>query len=332
MEVQRYNAHDERALAFLAQNSHSFFTTLKWFRVLEDGFKAPVNLYCLEDQGVIHSVLPGVVFDLGIIRMFYSSIPYGGFEGPADPDSKALALFEKAIRKDSIHVIRIGRTITGDVPTMAGFQRREAFTHLVHLEDTDEERIWKGYKQRVRRDVRKAEKSGLYVEELISPDQIEAIYRLYYQTMRRNQAYITWTRDALYGIYEHLVKEGRAKIILAKKDDEIAAAIILLLSRDTVYYFFSASSEKHFQYCPNDLLVHHSICLALREGRKFFDLMTSRKDDEALMHFKEKWGAEKLPFLFFEKKLAKVRPLLWDQLWKAANTRLGASLLRVLKR
>ena len=331
MFVYKRSLEDPEVLRFLLENSTCFFNRKEWFRVLEEGFKVPVSSYCLEEGGKIYLALPGMIFNFGIVKMFYSNIPYGGFVGDFQLIPGALSLFEKSLKKDGIQLIRIGRNFNNPFPDLDGYKRQFAFTHLLNLDGMTGEQLWSGYKKRVRRDIRKAERSGIYLEEISAPAEIEEVFTLYNQTMRRNVAYTTWTKKSFYSIYEHLVKQGKAKMILAKKDGKIAAGIILLFSEDTVYYFFSASSEKYFQYCPNDLLVHHAIGLTIREGKKYFDLMTSREDDGALMSFKEKWGSQKYPFLFFEKSLSLLGPWIWNQAWKIANSKWGASLIRSIR-
>jgi len=272
-----------------------------------------------------------MIFNFGIVKMFYSNIPYGGFIGDFQLIPQSLSLFESSLKKDGVQLIRIGRGFNSPFPDLEQYQQQVAFTHLLNLEGMTEQKLWEGYKKRVRRDIRKAEKSGIYLEEISAPAEIEEVFTLYHQTMRRNVSYTTWTKRSLYSIYEHLVRSGEAKMVFGKKEGKVVAGIILLFSDDTVYYFFSASSEKYFQYCPNDLLVHRAICLAIQENKKYFDLMTSRKDDHALMDFKEKWGAEKYPFTFFEKRLGLIRPWMWDQMWKAVNSKMGASLIRAIR-
>jgi hypothetical protein len=135
----------------------------------------------------------------------------------------------------------------------------------------------------------------------------------------------------LYVIYRDLAHQGQANILLAKLKDEIIAGIILLGSPETIYYFFAASAKQYLSLCPNDLLAHHGICLTIRKRRRYFDLMTSQKEDVALMNFKEKWGAQKYPFYFYEKSLTPIRPWLWKRVWGLMNTSIGAWLIRSLR-
>jgi hypothetical protein len=328
MTITRRSIEDQGVLLFLSENSSCFFNRIEWFHILQEGFKVPVVIYCLEKDGKIRLALPGMIFNFGIVKIFYSNIPYGGFVGDFELIPESLNLFEESLKKEGIGLLRIGRNFNNPFPDLNGYHQQIAFTHLLNLEKVTEEQLWNGYKKRVRRDVRKAERSGIYLEDLRFVNEIDQMFNLYYQTMRRNIAYTTWTKQSLYSIYNYLVKPGNAKMIFAKKDGEVIAGIILLFSIDTVYYFFSASSEKYFQYCPNDLLVHHAICLTIREGKKYFDFMTSRADDNALMSFKEKWGSQKYPFYFYEKTLNHSRVWLWRKAWWLINTPIGAQIIR----
>jgi hypothetical protein len=329
MIVCRRSAQDSKIHQFLLENSSSFYNKKEWFCILQEGFRAPVVCYCLEEDEKIYLALPGIILDFKIMKMFYSNIPYGGFVGGMEHLSTFLPLLEKSLKEDHIHSIRIAKDSKTQFPEPEGYPKEMAFTHLLDLDEMTEESLWESYKKRIRRDVRKAEKSGITVHEAIDLREIDILFDIYLETMKRNEAYNTWTKKALYAIYYHLVQKGEAKILLAKLKDEIIAGMILIFSLETTYYFFAASSQKNLSLCPNDLLVHHGICLTIVAKRRFFDLMASQREDIALMNFKEKWGAQKYPFYFYEKSLDPFRARLWKRVWWMMNTSAGAWLLRL---
>ena len=177
MIVSRRTIEDSEVLQFLCENSSCFFNREEWFRVLQEGFNIPVVAYCLEKDGKICLVLPGVIFNFGIVKMFYSNIPYGGFVGDFQLIPPSLPLFEKSVRKDGIHLIRIGKSFNDEFPGLDGYKQEIAFTHLLDLRGVNEEQLWKGYKKRVRRDIRKAEKSGISIHEAVDSEEIEVLFR-----------------------------------------------------------------------------------------------------------------------------------------------------------
>ena len=328
MIVSRRSAQDPEVHHFLLENSSSFYNKKEWFWVLQEGFKAPVVCYCFEEDEKIYLALPGIILDFKIMKMFYSNIPYGGFVGEMEYLSTFLSLLEKRLKEDHIHSIRIAKDSKTHFPEPEGYRKEMAFTHLLDVDEMTEESLWESYKKRIRRDVRKAEKSGIRIDEARDLKEVDILFDLYLETMKRNEAYNVWTRKMLHAIYHHLVKNGEAEFLLAKLKGEVIAGIILLFSPETVYYFFAASAQKHLSLCPNDLLVHHGICLTIRKGKRFFDLMTSHQKDVALMNFKEKWGAQKYPLDFYGKSLNPSRTWLWEKAMWIVNTSVGVQLVR----
>jgi len=328
MIVCRRSAQDPKVHPFLLQNSPSFYNNKEWFCVLQEGFNAPVVCYCLEEDEEIYLALPGIILDFKIMKMFYSNIPYGGFVGEMEHLSTFLPLLEKSLKEDHIHSIRIAKDSKTQFQDPEGYLKETAFTHLLDLDGMTEESLWENYKKRIRRDVRKAEKSGIRIYEATDLREVDILFNLYLETMKRNEAYNVWTKKMLHAIYHRLAEKGEAEFLLAKLKDEVIAGVILLFSPETVYYFFAASAQKCLSLCPNDLLVHHGICLAIRGGRRFFDLMTSREDDVDLMNFKEKWGAKRYPLYFYEKSLNPFRTWIGKRVWWLMNTSIGAQLIR----
>ena len=328
IKVERLNFDDEELVEFFERHSSLIFNRSEWSDVLREGLGSEVASYVLRKDGKIILALPGIILNLKILKMFYSNIPYGGFVGEMEHFHLFAELLEAKLKEDRIHCLRIGREYQTQFPEPKGYRRELAYTHILDVSQMTEDILWKNYKKRVRRDVRKAEKSSITIHEVTHPEEIDTLFNLYLQTMKRNEAYNVWTRQTLYAIYHRVVQKGWGKIFLARLKDEIIAGIILIFSPETTYYFFAASDQKYLSLCPNDLLVHQGICLTIQQGRKFFDLMTSQKDDVALMNFKEKWGAEKHPFYFYEKRLSPIRAWVWGGIWWLGNTSSGARCVR----
>jgi hypothetical protein len=332
IKVERLNFDHPELYEFLEKHSLLIFNRSEWSTVLKEGLASEVVSYVLRKDGKIILALPGIILNFKILKMFYSNIPYGEFVGEMEYFHQFVELLETHLRKEGIHCIRIGKEYQTQFPELKGYQKELAYTHILDVSQMTEDILWKSYKKRVRRDVRKAEKSGITIHEVTHPKEIDSLFNLYLQTMKRNEAYNVWTKQTLYAIYHRLVQKGWGKIFLAKLKDEIIAGIILIFSPETTYYFFAASDQKYLSLCPNDLLVHQGISLTIQYERKFFDFMTSQKEDVALMNFKEKWGAEKHPFYFYEKRLSPIRTWAWGGIWWLGNTSLGARFIRWWRR
>jgi len=332
IKVERLNFDHPELYGFLEKHSLLIFDRSEWATVLKEGLGSEVVSYVLRKDGKIILALPGIILNFKILKMFYSNIPYGEFVGEMEYFHQFVELLEAHLREEGIHCIRIGKEYQTQFPELKGYQKELAYTHLLDVSQMTEDILWKNYKKRVRRDVRKAEKSGITIHEPAHLQEIDSLFNLYLQTMKRNEAYNVWTKQTLYAIYHRLVQKGGGKILLAKLQDEIIAGIILIFSPETTYYFFAASDQKYLSLCPNDLLVHRGISLTIQDERKFFDFMTSQEEDVALMNFKEKWGAEKHPFYFYEKRLSPIRTWVWGGIWWLGNTSFGTRFLRWWRR
>ncbi len=59
--------------------------------------------------------------------------------------------------------------------------------------------------------------------------------------------------------------------------------------------------------------------------------MTTSFDDYALMHFKEKWGAKRIPFYTFEKDFSLFNTKIWDFLWRINEIKIGTYIFNKLQ-
>ena len=329
MKLERFSALDAKVLDFLDQYSNNFFCSKPWLHALQEGFKRPVVCYALMEGETILLALPGIWLDFKIAAIYHSNIPYGGFVGEKKFIPKFLELFEPGARKAGIHQVRITKTIFDDYPPPEGYRPQMGHQHVVNVEGMTHESLWAGYKKRVRRDIRKAEKSGVSLEEVKTPEQVDKILEIYLETMKRNHAVVNWNRRILRIFLEELFPQGHGKGYFAKKGGEYVAVIVLFFSKEIVHFLIGGSKAEYWEFCPNDFLIHHGISEAIERGKKYFDFMQSRMGDQDLMAFKDKWGAENHPFTIYEKDINPLRAKIWRKTWKIANTKIISSLLNL---
>jgi lipid II:glycine glycyltransferase (peptidoglycan interpeptide bridge formation enzyme) len=88
---------------------------------------------------------------------------------------------------------------------------------LVNVGGLTKKSLWAGYKKRVRRDVRKAEKSGVSLGEMKDAGQADQIFEIYLETMKRNHAVLDWNRRIIRISLEELFPQEYGKGYLAKQ-------------------------------------------------------------------------------------------------------------------
>ena len=75
--------------------------------------------------------------------------------------------------------------------------------------------------------------------------------------------------------------------------------MILLKFKNRVCYQYGASDENYLYLRPNHLLMWNAIQNACKEGFEYFDFGKSSIENEGLIEFKRRWGAEEFDITHF---------------------------------
>lgn len=310
---------------------HTFFETSVWAKIVKEGYGCDVYLVLLKENSRILLGLPAMLLNFKIIKLLFAYYPYGNFFGDLSLIPHFFTEFDKILGKYNIHRVRFAEKSNNSIMVPPEYKQCLSWQHILDLRDKNVESLWAGYKKRVRRDVRRAERSGITITAAENEEEIGQYYGLYIQTMIRNRAFRPHTKKLYNAIYQYLSKKEKAAFLLARLNGGIIGGLIVILVDDTAYYLGNASDVKYLKFCPNDLLLHSGIKLALSRNLKYFDFMTTSFGDDALMHFKEKWGTERLPFYTFERNLSLFRSNVWDILWKINEIKIGTYIFNKLQ-
>jgi hypothetical protein len=146
------------------------------------------------------------------------------------------------------------------------------------------------YPAKLRWAIRKANKSGARVEPA-GPECIASLQRLYEDTMHEKGA------PAYYGVHRlrilasDLAPADRGAIFAGVVNGEPAGMAAVIDSEITRHLIQVAVPKAYRNYRLSDLLVSNAIQDAFQRGKRYFDFMSTARDDAGLVQFKEKWGA-----------------------------------------
>jgi lipid II:glycine glycyltransferase (peptidoglycan interpeptide bridge formation enzyme) len=199
------------------------------------------------------------------------------------------------------------------------------------LRGFNKEKIWEGYKKNIRRDVRKAQKSGITVHGGDSRQDIHLFYKLYLASMERNRAMAKYPLHWFEAIYEIVTKKGLGAILIAELNRVAIAGVVLIYSSSSTHYFHNGSEYEFLKFCPNELLVHSSLEKAIEKGNSFFDFMGSDPKDLSLLRFKEKWGSQSMDLYTYVKDYHPFRCKIWELGKRWANSSVGSRLLKFVR-
>ncbi len=237
----------------------------------------------------------------GIFRSFTTrAVVYGSVLCSPDPDSQEalrllLLAYNKSV-KGKILFTELRNTV--DISSMQPVLNDCGFIHEEHLNffidltrPTDE--ILKSIRSNARRNIKKARKMGLVIEEVDNSDQIPAVYDLLKHVYKRLQVPLSGI-SLFQSSFEILYPKGMFKILVAKAEGEIIGALTLLINNGIILYWYTGVLRKFSAYRAADFLVWHTLEWGSQNGYRLFDFGGGGKPDEeyGVRDFKAKYGGD----------------------------------------
>lgn len=165
------------------------------------------------------------------------------------------------------------------------------YLHILDLSPTADQLFKSLHKDCVQRKVRRAEREQLEYQTGNTRPLIEAFYRLMILTRRKHQLPpqpIEW----FYNIAETMGDKLAVKA--AFKDGKEVAAILTLQHGKTMVYKYGASDQQFANMGGTPLLFWKAISEAKEAGLTALDLGRSDTDNEGLIDFKNRLGAQSM--------------------------------------
>lgn len=168
--------------------------------------------------------------------------------------------------------------------------------------DRDEEEILSGMRKTTRNLIRRAAKEGVKVKISKDPKEIEILYQLQMETVKR-QKFTPFSLAFFRNEFESFLVDNQARLFLAEYQGQIiSTALILFYGREAVYHY--AANSLSFPRIPASyLLVWEAIKEARKRGCKIFNFWGIAKTANprhpwaGLTMFKTGFGGERVDFL-----------------------------------
>lgn len=157
--------------------------------------------------------------------------------------------------------------------------------------------IWMNYEHKVRKNVKKAQNSGLEMCIEQSLDHIDGFLEIYYATMDRNQAadYYYFKRSYFEDIARLLPENYMYFHVM--KDGKVISTELVLCSKDYAYSFLGGTNQEYYAMRPNDFLKDAIIRWCNQTGRKFFVLGGGYRKEDGIYRYKRSFTkAPDVPF------------------------------------
>jgi CelD/BcsL family acetyltransferase involved in cellulose biosynthesis len=286
---------DARWQAFVARSaSASPFHDPAWTRVLSTAYGLRAFALLLQDEtaGAPFIVARGVTG-----RPAWISLPYTD-ELPLLADTpEAQERFVSELAAFGRHAGARRLDLRTSVDGLGWRRDARAVLHELELQE-DAEAVRRGFsKSQVVRNIKRAEREGVTVHSATGVDGMRAFYALHERTRRRQGVPVQpWRFFAL--IWEHMVAQGRATVLIAAHDGTPLAAALFLHQHGTTIYKFGASDPSGWDRRPNHAIFWQAIQQACARGDVRLDFGRTDLGQDGLRAFKSGWGAHERPLVY----------------------------------
>jgi hypothetical protein len=170
--------------------------------------------------------------------------------------------------------------------------------NIVRSLDLDEETLRMDFEHKVRKNIKKAQRSGLTVEFDLDGCRFDSFYSIYTATMDRREAsqsyyfpreYFEALHRGLAGqfLYAHTIREG-----------EILSTELVLASQNRLYSFLGGTHASAFELRPNDLLKFEIMRWGRENGKRDYVLGGGYSPGDGIFRYKQSFapnGARDFP-------------------------------------
>jgi FemAB-related protein (PEP-CTERM system-associated) len=310
----------------------------EWCSIIRAAYGHDPLYLSVQDDAGHGGLLPAFVVRRPLAGTIVTSMPFLDSGGPCASSAAHTELLLKYLLAEAARLeaeavdLRCTERLNVDVEPM-----QHKVNMVLTLTDRCEE-LWGKLDAAVRNQVRKAERSGLVVENG-GLRQLGEFYSIYARRMRD----LGSPAHALDFFREILISFGdRARVVLVRKDGEAIGGLVALSCKDTMVVPWASCVKEHFSLCPNMLLYWHTIRLACSAGFRRFDFGRSTRDS-GTYRFKRQWGAREVPLFWYTLPVASRRPVtlptidganllcgIWQRLPLAVTRQIGPHVRRYL--
>jgi len=261
----------------------------------------------LNDDGQIRAlVLPVYVTVLGgvLSPLTTRAVVYGSvLSTSGDEGHEALELLLRTYRQqmrgrllftELRNLSEVGES--GRILEQQGFAYEEHLNFLIDLNRPPLE-IWRSIRSNARRNIEKAKRSGVVIDEVATSADVAAAYSVLKDVYRRIQVPLP-DRSLFDRTLELLRPKGMLRLLLAKVGGHAIGALTLLLHKGSIYYWYTGTLREFASYRAGDFLVWHALEWGSQNGFHTFDFGGGGRPDEeyGVRDFKAKFGGQLVNF------------------------------------
>ena len=151
-----------------------------------------------------------------------------------------------------------------------GYKVGVAYDYIISL-DKGIDYVWQQFERKLRGDINRAIKRGIYVEEG-SKYELEIIYDLMVKRYAEQNKIVTVPKDYLLELYD--IFNNNLKIFVAKRNGEILTGAIDIYYKDMIINWIGSPKPRiEISPSPNDLLGWEGIKYGYKHGLRYYGVV-----------------------------------------------------------
>lgn len=274
---------------FVSRYTGIIFYSSIWGEVLKDGLGARLLYSYIRDKGEIVGGMPGILLKHAGVRLFYCSLPYGGYIG----EKSFFPLFSKKFMQhtssfDIIHILPY--SADPEIGYSDCLKLKETAISRMDISGKSMEEIKQKYPSSLKRCLNQAYRLRLRIKKYHDYETIDNAYKLYLQTMIRNKAIARYPLKWFNTIFKVLNGKELASLYMVDYNGLPIAAATVIHSKKGAHLLHVMSDTAHLSLRPNDFMIHEIIRQEVEKGKHFIDYLHSDPVDKKLIRWKEKFG------------------------------------------
>ena len=146
--------------------------------------------------------------------------------------------------------------------------------------------IWNDYSKKVRKNVKKAQRSNLSVEFDHDGSKLDSFLDIYYSTMSRRNANSSYYYDLDF--FSTLIARLQNNFLFCHvyHGRQIISSELVLISSSHIYSFLGGTNSEFYAYRPNDFLKHSVICWGHENSKSSFVLGGGYQPNDGIYRYK----------------------------------------------
>lgn len=158
--------------------------------------------------------------------------------------------------------------------------------NIVRNLNLEENLLWMDFKQKVRKNVNKAKRSGVTIKLDATGENLDDFLRLYEDTMIRRNASEGYYFPRSYFEQIHQTLAGQFMYFHAIHNEKIISTELVLVSAENVYSFLGGTDSNSFNLRPNELLKYEIIIWAKTHHKHQFILGGGYESEDGIYQYK----------------------------------------------